>query len=177
MSEPFLGEIRMWTTKFVPRGWAECNGQLLQIAFNQALFSILGTTYGGDGKTTFALPDLRFRSPRHQGIGPGLAPVTLGERAGEETHLLTAAEVPPHTHALLANSSEPANLTQAVAGSSLARSNVKAYGQATRTTTTQMSDLSVSAGGGDKPVPHNNMQPYIAVRFCIATQGIFPARD
>ncbi|HKQ73050.1 MAG TPA: tail fiber protein [Blastocatellia bacterium] len=164
MPEPFLGEIKMIAFNFPPKGWAFCNGQLLPINQNQALFSLLGTTYGGDGRTTFALPDLRGRSPYH--IGAGL---TLGERAGAATHTLNQSQMPAHPHIPQAstngpNQGSPANnFWAAVSGSYSA------------TPDSSMNPSLVSQAGGGQP--HENMQPYLVVNFIIALQGIFPSRN
>ncbi len=166
MSEPFLGEIRMFGLNSAPRGWALCNGQLLSIASNQALFSLLGTTYGGDGRTTFALPDLRGRVPVHVGNG-----VTLGQSAGEENHTLIQAEMPAHTHQMSA-STAAANQKN-VEGSIWTSSTSNPFGPAA--SLTPMNAASLAAAGGSQA--HPNMQPYLTVNFCIATQGIFPSRN
>jgi microcystin-dependent protein len=166
MGEPFLGEIRMISFNFAPKGWALCNGQLLPINQNQALFSILGTTYGGNGQTTFALPDLRGRAPVHTGDG-----VVLGERAGEENHTLTVQEMPAHTHTVPA-SNLPATLgdpSNAVWASS---SGEAAFAGAP---TGAMSASAATSVGGSQP--HPNMQPFLVIQFVIALQGIFPSQN
>ena len=165
MSEPFLGEIQMFPYGFVPRGWAVCDGSLLPINQNQALFSLLGTIYGGDGVTTFALPDLRGRVPVHVG-----ASVTLGQAGGEESQRLTVAEMPMHTHT--AKASEAAATTKIAAGNSWAKTSSQAYAHATNG---QMSALAVSTAGSGQA--HSNMQPYTVLRFCIAVEGIYPSRN
>jgi microcystin-dependent protein len=154
MSEPFLAEIRPFAFGFVPKGWLACAGQTLPINQNQALFSLLGTTYGGDGFQTFQLPDLRGRTAVHSGTT-----VTLGEKGGEESHTLTPSETPRHGFAVDVKSS-----TRQPAGAAAARG--EHYGTATGTT-----DL---VGGGQ---PHENRPPYLAVELCIAVQGIFPSRS
>ncbi|MBA5685479.1 phage tail protein [Rugamonas apoptosis] len=166
MSEPFLGEIKMTGFGFAPRGWAFCNGQLLSISQNTALFSILGTTYGGDGWATFGLPDLRGRMPVHGD--------TLGERGGEAQHTVTLGEMPSHNHAMLAATtvSHAADPTGRVLGSVEAGA-LNIYHAADGTAALHQSTLS-QAGGSQ---PHNNMQPYCATNFIIALQGIFPSRD
>jgi len=164
MSEPFLGQIMMVGFNFAPRGWALCDGQILPINQNQSLYTLLGTTYGGDGRTSFALPDLRGRVPLHVGGGH-----TQGARFGEETHVLTAAEIPGHTHGLRAS-----NLTaneDDPSGNLWARSDTNAYSGATDAT---MHTDSVSTAGGQ---PHENMQPFLAINFVIALQGLFPSRN
>ena len=166
MAEPFLGEIQIIGFSFAPKGYALCNGQLLPINLNQALFSILGTTYGGDGVTTFALPDLRGRTPIHVGSGHN-----LGERAGEEAHTVAQAEMPAHSHTLnatstLATSTNPENNVLARGGSNF-------YGQFG--TPTPMGVGSVRNTGGSQP--HENMSPFLTLNFIIALQGVFPSRN
>lgn len=165
MAEPFLSEIRMFSFSFAPKGWALCNGQLLPINQNQALFSLLGTTFGGDGRVNFALPDLRARTPIHVGSGH-----TLGERGGQESHTLSVAELPEHTHAANATSS---NASAAVPSSSLgyARSGSQMYGE--QANLVSMATQAVGNVGGSQA--HLNMQPFLTVSFCIALQGIFPS--
>jgi microcystin-dependent protein len=167
MAEPFLSEIRMMSFVFPPRGWALCNGQVLPINQNQGLFSLLGTTYGGDGRLNFALPDLRARVPIHMGGGH-----TLGERGGEQAHTLSISELPQHVHVLQASGD---NGTTALpsASSVLATSNgFDAYRAPTNMTSMQSS--SVSNVGGSQA--HINMQPFLTISFCIALQGIFPSQ-
>lgn len=165
MSEPFLGEVRLFAFNFPPRGWATCDGQLLPIAQNQALFSILGTTYGGDGRVTFALPDLRGRVPLHVS-----AAHPVGERAGTESHRLTVTEIPPHTHALQASTADATE--RAVAGLMLAVAEEEAY--AAVSPTALMGEPLSNTGGGQ---PHPNLQPYLVLNFCISLTGIFPSRN
>ena len=171
MANPFLAEIRIFAGTFAPTGWALCNGQLLPISQNTALFSLLGTFYGGDGKTTFALPDLQGSAPVHQGQGPGLSQRFIGEQAGEQAVTLIQSEMPAHTHALngtnqLQNLPDPANHT-------LARANANAYVQ-NPTGFTQMNGLAVGITGDN--LPHNNMPPFLTLTFIIALQGVFPPR-
>jgi microcystin-dependent protein len=165
MAEPFLSEIRIMSFDFPPKGWALCDGQLLPINQNQALFSLLGTTYGGDGRTTFALPDLKGRVPIHMGSG-----FTLGQRAGETAHTLTTAELPAHFHSAIGKQGNAT--TDAPAGNLLA-SGANQYAPAPPTTT--LDPTSVSNVGGSQP--HTNMQPYLVLSFCIALQGIFPSQN
>lgn len=172
MSEPFIGEIQLLPFSYAPRGWMRCEGQLLSIAQNTALFSILGTTYGGNGQTTFALPDLRGRSPVHWGQGPGLQPVVLGEIGGASTVSLIATEMPTHTHAASAVSA--VGTSDVPSSATLAQSSIRSDLYAISANTT-MSPAAVGIAGSSQP--HNNMPPYLALAFCIAIQGIFPSRN
>ncbi len=177
MSEPFIGEIRMFAGNFAPRGWAFCNGQLLPIAQNSALFSILGTTYGGDGRTTFALPDLRGRAPMQWGDGPGLTPRPLGEKGGAENVTLIASQMPSHNHVLSASSQQgdqfsPEGNVPAVLLSATTGQPENLY-HATPNTTMASQALGVTGGSQ----PHNNMQPFLCVSFIIALVGIFPSHS
>jgi microcystin-dependent protein len=171
MSEPFVGEIRMFGFGFAPQGWAPCNGQLLPINQNQALFSLLGTTYGGDGETTFALPDMRSRVPAGQGQGPGLSSYAEGQAGGAETVTLAAAQMPGHTHPVKASSS-PAGSGQPE-GRALARSASHIYTATPDAGTVMNAGMLGDAGGSQ---PHDNIQPYLALNFCIALFGIYPSR-
>ena len=169
MSEPFIAQIMMFGGNFAPRGWALCNGQILPIAQNTALFSLLGTTFGGNGQTTFALPDLRGRVPVHPGQGPGLSNVDLGQAAGAETVTLTQNEIAQHAHGVAASNggataSRPANSFLAAGGS---------YTNASDGTA--MNAGMVGIAGGSQP--HENRQPYLGVNFIIALEGIFPSRN
>jgi microcystin-dependent protein len=180
MADPFLGQIQIVGFNFAPKGWATCDGQLLPINQNQALFAILGTTYGGDGRTTFGLPDLRDRTPLGAGQGPGLSSYQLGEVDGSETVTLTAAQLPQHTHALMADGSVSGSGTPTgteVFGVSKGAKPgaVNVYGSAANANTTAMDPSALSATGGSQP--HNNRQPYLGLLFIIAMQGIFPARN
>ncbi len=172
MSEPFLGEIRMFGFNFTPQGWAPCNGQLLPINQNQALFSLLGTTYGGDGRTTFALPDMRSRVPACQGQCPGLSSYAEGQAGGAETVTLAAAQMPGHTHPVKASSS--AADSEQPGGRTLGRSASHIYTAKPDASTVMNADMLGDAGGSQ---PHSNIQPYLAVNFCIALSGIFPSRS
>jgi len=178
MSDPFVAEIRIFPFNFPPKGWAFCDGQLLPLSQNTALFSLLGTTYGGDGKSTFALPDLQGSSPMHTGSGqgPGLSQRFEGEQGGSETITLLLSEIPLHTHTVgraldaLGDSTTPVNSIWAQAGS--LRAAVNSYNPGPPTGAMK-SDVIQPAGGG---LPHNNMQPYLTLNFCIALQGVFPPR-
>jgi microcystin-dependent protein len=165
MADPFLAEIRIMSFVFAPQGWAQCNGQLLPINQNQALFSLLGTTYGGNGQTNFALPDLRGQVPIHAGNGH-----IIGERAGEQAHTLTLSEMPTHTHVLNASSSAG---DQPVSANSLLASAANLYSSPNNLTTLQ--PPSVTNVGGSQA--HLNMQPFLTLSFCIALIGIFPSRN
>ena len=172
--EPLLGEIKLFAGNFAPRGWAFCEGQLLPISQNTALFSILGTTYGGDGRTTFALPDLRGRAPIHPGTGPGLSAYNLGETGGAETVALTAQQLPPHNHSLNANTQN--GNTSDPPGAALAdtKGTDRDYMKSGEVNT-QMSANSIGVTGGGQP--HENRQPYLAINFIIALEGIYPSRN
>ena len=170
--EGFIGEIRMFAGNFPPRNWAFCEGQLLPIAQNTALFSILGTTYGGNGQTTFALPDLRGRVPLHPAQGPGLSNYTLGEMGGTETNTLTVAQMPAHNHTVSAVAAE--GNQNSPTGNLPADTKLldKEYSDAS--TTTLMKNSMIGVTGGNQPV--NNVQPYTAINYIICIQGIFPSR-
>ena len=172
MSEPFIGEIRPFGFNFAPRGWAQCNGQLLSIAQNTALFSILGTTYGGDGKSTFALPNLQGLVPMGSGQGPGLSLRTLGQTGGSATVTLTIQQIPAHAHPDNCNAGN--GNQQAPAGNFWAQDvgGSKEYGD---TGPSHMAAGAVGSAGGDQA--HANLQPYQVVNYCIALQGIFPPRS
>ncbi len=172
MSEPFVGEIRMFGFNFAPQGWAQCNGQLLPISQNTALFSLLGTTYGGDGRITFALPDMRSRVPVCQGQGPGLSSYAEGQAGGAQTVTLAAGQMPGHTHPVKASSSAAAS--DQPEGRALARSASHIYAAKPDASTVMNADMLGAAGGSQ---PHENIQPYLAVNFCIALNGIFPSRS
>lgn len=176
MSEPFIGEIRMFAGNFAPRGWAFCDGSLLSIASNSALFSILGTTYGGNGQTTFALPDLRGRVPLHPGQGPGLTPRVLGEQGGTENVTLLQTQMPAHNHVLHASNAQGDSVGPegAVSAVILETSGAPLNGYSTQPNTT-MNPQAISTAGGSQP--HANMQPYTAVNFIIALVGIYPSHN
>jgi microcystin-dependent protein len=166
MAEPFLSEIRIMSFNYAPRGWAMCNGQFLPINQNQALFSLLGTTYGGNGQTTFALPDLRGKVPIHVGSGH-----TLGEQGGEQAHTLSISQIPTHTHVLNGTNTDG---DQAIpVGNLLARSATQLY--APPSNLAPMNAASVTNTGGSQA--HANLQPFLTLTFCIALQGIFPSQN
>lgn len=169
-SEPYLGEIMLFAGNYAPRGWAFCNGQLLPIAQNQALFSLLGTTYGGNGQTTFALPDMRDRVPIHFGQGPGLTPRTRGESAGVSTHALTVDEIPAHVHVVRVSSGSATAVSPA--GMFPAR-DPAGYAQFAATPPDVAMGAMGTIGGSQ---PHENLQPCLGLHFCIALQGVFPSR-
>ena len=166
MAEPFLSEIRIMSFNFAPKGWAMCNGQILPINQNQPLFALLGTTFGGDGRVNFALPDQRAKAPIHVGNGH-----TLGERGGEMAHTLSIAEIPTHVHTMNA-STQDAN-TNLPAGAMLATA-PQIYNAPGGTLTTLDPATTTNTGGSQ---PHSNMQPYLVLNFCIALQGIFPSQN
>lgn len=172
MSEPFIAEIRIFAGNFAPRGWAFCNGQLLPVAQNTALFSLIGTTYGGDGRTTTALPNLQGRAPMHPGRGPGLTARRLGERGGTETVTLSEAQMPAHNHSAMAsgtgaNSRDPGDH---VLATPLGRGSA-IYQDSTNTGDFQQLQ---NTGGGQ---PHNNLQPFLSMYFIIALVGLYPSRS
>lgn len=172
--DPFVAEIRIFPFNFAPKGWAICDGQLLPLSQNTALFSLLGTTYGGDGKSNFALPDFQGRAPMHPGQGPGMSLHDLGETGGSETVSLLETEMPIHSHPLYFANAK-ANSTMLTGNSSLAQSpqvNASVY---TSLTTSLAQAGTLTPAGGDQP--HNNMQPYLTFYFCIAMQGVYPPRS
>jgi microcystin-dependent protein len=169
MADPFVAEIRMFGFNFAPTGWAQCNGQLLPLSQNTALFSLLGTFYGGDGKSTFALPDLQGSTPVHSGQGPGLSDYFLGQQGGTEFVTLLQSEMPFHNHGFVAseevvNANSPEN---AWFGAGETR-----YAALAAPVTLNPQAITVAGGS----LPHNNLMPYLVVNFCIAMQGVFPAR-
>jgi microcystin-dependent protein len=176
MADPFVAEIRIFPFNFAPKGWAFCNGQLLPLSQNTALFSLLGTTYGGDGKSNFALPDLQGRAPMHPGQGPGLSLHDLGETGGSETVTLLATEMPSHAHfvgranAAAGDSLTPVNNVWAQVPSG--RATLAIYHEAPATGAMNVNAIGLTGGS----LPHNNMQPYLTLSFCIALQGVFPPR-
>ncbi|MDQ5770067.1 phage tail protein [Thiothrix subterranea] len=175
--EPYIGEIMLFAGNFAPRGWAFCNGQVLPISQNTALFSLLGTTYGGDGKTTFALPDLRGRVPVHAGQGSGLSSYEIGQRGGAEITTLSVNNLPSHSHALRVSGETPDTHSPANSylptGTSSTRGADERY--ATNLTTgNTLGNASVSATGEGQPF--GNVMPYLTINFCIALEGVFPPR-
>lgn len=171
MSEPFVGEIKMFAGNFAPRSWALCDGQLLSVSQNDALFSLLGTIYGGDGRTTFGLPDMRGRLPIHVGSGPGLTPRQLGQRFGQESVNLTAAQTPPHTHQLRAT--DEAGETTNPSGQVQAQTTDESY--STDPPNTNMASPAISTSGSSQS--HFNIQPFQCINFIIALFGIYPSRN
>jgi len=174
MADPFVAEIRIFPFNFAPRGWAWCDGQLLPLSQNTALFSLLGTTYGGNGKSNFALPNLQGRAPMHPGQGPGLSLHDLGETGGSETVSLLESEIPSHSHPLRGTVEDGTQGTLA-AGVTIATSvGGTLYQTNTGSGLVSMNANAIVPAGGDQP--HNNMQPYLTFYFCIALQGVFPPR-
>jgi microcystin-dependent protein len=168
--EPFIGQIMMFAGNFAPRGWATCDGQLLAISSNSALFSLLGTTYGGDGRTTFGLPDLRGRVPMHAGSGPGLSPRRLGEKGGAETVTLTVAQLPSHNHGVTA-SAPPAD-ARIPTGKRPASTEGASYGAGQAAA--MAADMVTPTGGSQA---HDNMPPFGCINYVIALQGVYPSRN
>ena len=173
MSDPFVAEIRIFPFNFPPTGWAFCNGQLMPISQNTALFALLGTTYGGDGKSNFALPDLQGAAPMQPGQGQGLSLRDLGEMSGAEAITLLESEIPVHTHAVM-TAVTLANVNAPSSEVVLGRSNGGSAYQTNIANFAAMAPQALAPAGGS--LPHNNMQPYLTLNFCIALQGIFPQR-
>lgn len=170
--DPFVAEIRIFPFNFPPKGWAFCNGQILPLSQNTALFSLLGTTYGGDGKSNFALPNIQGNAVMHPGQGPGLSLHDLGEIGGTETVTLLESEIPSHTHSLMAATLNSQSTTPT--NNSLGRGNpIRVY--TASGVTANMAANTVNPSGQSQP--HNNMMPYLAMNFCIALQGVFPPRQ
>lgn len=174
MAEPFVGEIRMFAGNFAPRGWSYCDGQLLAVSQNDALFSLLGTIYGGDGRTTFGLPDLRGRLPIHAGSGPGLSPRRLGAKSGMEKVTLATTQLPSHTHAPAATAAVANQGTPSTARVLAQAGTISAYQSGNPSTTVAMNTNSVSKIGGGRD--HTNLMPFECVHFIIALFGIYPSR-
>lgn len=176
MADPFIAEIRIFPYNFAPRNWAFCNGQTLPIAQNTALFSLLGVTYGGDGRTTFALPNFSGRAPLNAGQGPGLSNYSLGQMGGTETVTLSSTQLPAHNHSLAcaaANANKPLPANNFPSASIPATQPRNAPSLASSPVT--MAAGAIASSGGSQP--HSNMQPYLGLSFCIALVGIFPARN
>ncbi len=173
MSQPFVGEVRLFGFNFAPRGWALCRGQLLSISQNTALFSLIGTYYGGNGTSTFALPNLQGNIAVGQGQGIGLSNYTVGQIAGSATVTLLANQLPPHSHTLVAGTAATTPTPAANAYFGSAPRGRNAY--ATSSDGTRMAAASVATSGSS--TPHNNMMPYLAMNYCISLQGIFPSRN
>jgi microcystin-dependent protein len=173
MADPFVAEIRIFPFNFAPKGWAFCDGQILPLSQNTALFSLLGTTYGGDGKSNFALPNMQGNAPMHPGQGPGLSLHDLGETGGSQTVSLLESEIPSHSHSLNAvggfngTNNDPTNEVPAKGDAGLLPYTPSG-------SSLMMALQAIAPAGGDQP--HNNMQPYLALNFCIALQGVFPPR-
>lgn len=175
MADPFVAEIRIFPFNFPPKGWAFCDGQLLPLSQNTALFSLLGTTYGGNGMSNFALPDMQGNTPMHPGQGPGLSLHDLGEMGGSDTVSLLESEIPAHSHAMLADKLDTADKPAPGPDRALAIStNTKAYYADGAPSIVQLDYSALAPAGGDQP--HNNLMPYLTLNFCIALQGIYPQR-
>ena len=174
MSEPFIGEIRMFAGNFAPRGWAFCDGQLLAVSQNDALFSLLGTIYGGDGRTTFGLPDMRGRIPVHAGSGPGLSPRRLGAKGGAENVTLTVNQLPSHTHEPIKGISDIADATEPVGKLAAQGTSVRLFSTAAGTAA-DLSSSAVPNVGGSRS--HSNLMPFLCVNFIVALFGIYPSRQ
>jgi microcystin-dependent protein len=180
MADPFVAEIRIFPFNFAPKGWAFCNGQILPLSQNTALFSLLGTTYGGDGKSNFALPNMQGNVPIHTGSnqpGPGLSVYALGETGGSETVTLLQSEIPAHSHSFNVGTQDNADV-QVPSPSRILGKSAGAFAYVPGSPApplTQMNPQMLSPSGGDQP--HNNMQPYLTLNFCIALQGVFPPRN
>jgi microcystin-dependent protein len=180
MAEPFLGEIRMVGWNFAANGWALCNGQLMSISQNSALFSLLGTTYGGDGISNFALPNLQGRVPIHQGTGAGLSPYTIGEASGSENITLLSTQMPQHNHLIAVSNqpgavADPTNAILAQGNSGSGRAPVPLSDYVSSGATGTLAPTTISLSGGSQP--HSNIQPFLCVNFIIALNGIFPSRS
>ena len=173
MSEPFVGEVRMFAGNFAPRGWAFCDGQLLAVSQNDALFSLFGTIYGGDGRTTFGLPDLRGRIPIHAGSGPGLSPRRLGAKAGSENETLTVNQLPSHTHnmtGIQSNATLPDPQNHRLGTNTI----IQPY-STTESLDTNMASTAIGNVGGSRS--HSNLMPFLCINFIVALVGIYPSRQ
>ncbi|MEA2371951.1 MAG: hypothetical protein QOH12_2345 [Solirubrobacteraceae bacterium] len=171
--DPFVAEIRIFPFNFAPKGWAVCDGQILPLSQNTALFSLLGTTYGGDGKSNFALPNLQGAAPMHPGQGPGLSLHDLGEAGGTDAVTLLESELPAHTHPLRADTIDPADTNVPSPTASLAVSTGGTLYQTSANT--QLAPQALTPAGGGQP--HNNLMPYLTLTYCIALQGVYPPRN
>jgi microcystin-dependent protein len=172
--DPFVAEIRIFPFNFAPKGWAFCDGQILPLSQNTALFSLLGTTYGGDGKSNFALPNMQGNAPMHPGQGPGLSLHDLGETGGSPTVTLLESEIPSHTHQLRGDGQDQADTSAPNPTTVFAKSQGANTYVVPTPALVNMSDNTIAPAGGDQP--HNNMQPYLTLNFCIALQGVYPPR-
>jgi microcystin-dependent protein len=170
--DPFVAEIRIFPFNFAPKGWAFCDGQILPLSQNTALFSLLGTTYGGDGKSNFALPNMQGNAPMHPGQGPGLSLHDLGETGGSDTVSLLESEIPSHSHAITVSQADGGARTPATLLCAAGIGGISLY--AAPNNLTNLADQTIAPAGGDQP--HNNMQPYLTLNFCIALQGVYPPR-
>jgi microcystin-dependent protein len=170
--DPFVAEIRIFPFDFAPKGWAFCDGQIMSLSQNTALFSLLGTTYGGDGKSNFALPDMQGNAPMHPEQGPGLSLHDLGEVGGSDTVVLQESEIPSHSHTWSAANSDGTDQSPANEFMAGGIGGISTY--AAPASLTALSDNALAPAGGD--LPHNNLQPYLTLNFCIALQGVFPPR-
>jgi microcystin-dependent protein len=182
MAQPFVGQIIMFGGNFAPANWAKCAGQLLSVSQYEALYTLIGTTYGGDGVTTFGVPDLQGRVPIHQGTGSGLSTYVIGQKAGTENVTLTSSQLPTHTHTLGVITGTAGTLAKATAASYLADEGSTASGGNAFTyiaggTGTQQALVGASIGNTGNSVPHDNIQPVLAVSVCIALYGIFPSQN
>lgn len=171
--DPFVAEIRIFPFNFAPKGWAFCDGQILPLSQNTALFSLLGTTYGGDGKSNFALPNMQGNAPMHPGQGPGLSLHDLGETGGSETVSLLESEIPSHAHSMGAQNVPLGSVTTASGNTFTHPASGNLFNKVNQVVV-NMADQTLAPAGGDQP--HNNMQPYLTLNFCIALQGVFPPR-
>jgi microcystin-dependent protein len=175
MYEAFIGSIVLFAGNYAPKGWAFCNGQIMPIAQYQAVFSLLGTTYGGDGRITFALPDLQGRVPAHSGQGAGLQPIGLGEKIGTNTNTLTVGQMPMHSHAVIANATAAGRNLQALPTNNFPAQNQDASGNYATTADVQMNPATIGVTGANQAV--NNMQPTLGLNYIICLEGIYPPRD